>query len=223
MRLLIAEDEKDLNRILVKRLKAEGYSVDACEDGEAALYYMENAKYDGAVLDITMPKMDGLTVVKNIRQKNLTTPVLFLTARDSIEDRISGLDIGANDYLVKPFAFGELLARIRVMTRKEAGIATSIYEVGDLHMDCAAHKVQRGGIEIKLSAKEFSILEHLMRNKDVVVSREQIEQHMWNFDYEGASNVVDVYIRYLRKKIDDAYEKKLIQTVRGVGYVLKEN
>ena len=148
-------------------------------------------------------------------------PVLFLTARDSVEDRVQGLDLGANDYVIKPFSFEELMARIRAMTRKSAAVVMNVYEVADLSMDVSAHKVMRGGKEIRLSAKEFSLLEYLMRNKDKVVSREQIENNLYNYDYEGGTNVIDVYIRYLRKKIDDGFEKKLIQTVRGQGYVIR--
>ena len=149
-------------------------------------------------------------------------PVLFLTARDSVEDRVQGLDLGANDYVIKPFSFEELMARIRAMTRKSAAVAMNVYEVADLSMDVSAHKVMRGGKEIRLSAKEFSLLEYLMRNKDKVVSREQIENNLYNYDYEGGTNVIDVYIRYLRKKIDEGFEKKLIQTVRGQGYVIRD-
>lgn len=222
MRLLLAEDEKDLNRILTKKLTAEGYSVDSCVDGEEAFYCLENVTYDGAVLDIMMPGMDGLTILRRMRKAGNATPVLFLTARDSVDDRIAGLDAGAEDYLVKPFAMEELLARIRALMRKAAGISTNCYRVADLELDFARRQVMRSGKEIHLSAKEFSILEYLMRNAGIVLSREQIEAHMWSFDYEGSSNVVDVYIRYLRKKIDADFEIKLIHTVRGAGYVLKE-
>lgn len=223
MRLLLAEDEKDLNRILTKKLTAEGYSVDSCVDGEEALYCLENVTYDGAVLDIMMPGLDGLTILRHLRKAGNATPVLFLTARDSVDDRIAGLDAGAEDYLVKPFAMEELLARIRALMRKAAGISANCYRVADLELDFARRQVMRSGKEIHLSAKEFSILEYLMRNAGIVLSREQIEAHMWSFDYEGSSNVVDVYIRYLRKKVDADFEIKLIHTVRGAGYVLKED
>ncbi len=223
MRILMAEDQKDLNRIITKRLSAEGYSVDSCFDGEEALSYIEMAEYDGIILDIMMPKRDGLSVLHSLRKKGIGTPVLFLTARDAVEDRVLGLDSGADDYLVKPFAFDELIARIRAMTRKSAGNSSNIFSVADLVMDTASHTVTRGGKEIALSAKEFSLLEYLLRNKGHVLSRTMIENNLWNFDYSGGTNAVDVYIRYLRKKVDDGFEPKLIHTVRGCGYVLKEN
>lgn len=223
MRILIAEDQKDLNRIITKRLSAEGYYVDSCFDGEEALSYIEMAEYDGIILDIMMPKRDGLSVLHSLREKGIGTPVLFLTARDTVEDRVLGLDSGADDYLVKPFAFDELIARIRAMTRKSAGNSSNIFSVADLVMDTASHTVTRGGREIALSAKEFSLLEYLLRNKGHVLSRTMIENNLWNFDYSGGTNAVDVYIRYLRKKVDDGFEPKLIHTVRGCGYVLKEN
>lgn len=223
MRILIAEDQKDLNRIITKRLSAEGYYVDSCFDGEEALSYIEMAEYDGIILDIMMPKRDGLSVLHSLRKKGIGTPVLFLTARDAVEDRVLGLDSGADDYLVKPFSFDELIARIRAMTRKSAGNSSNIFSVADLVMDTASHTVTRGGKEIALSAKEFSLLEYLLRNKGHVLSRTMIENNLWNFDYSGGTNAVDVYIRYLRKKVDDGFEPKLIHTVRGCGYVLKEN
>lgn len=222
MRILVVEDERDMNRIISKKLKVEGYSVDSCYDGEEALLYMEGARYDGVILDIMMPKLNGIEVVKRMRQAGNHAPVIFLTARDSVSDRVAGLDMGANDYLVKPFSFEELMARIRAMTRRSAGVLTNILRLADLEVDCQAYQVRRAGNPIELSAKEFSILEYLIRNRGIVLSRETIESHIWNYDYEGGSNVVDVYIRYLRKKIDEGFEKKLIHTVRGVGYVLKE-
>lgn len=222
MRLLVVEDQKDLNKIITKHLTAEGYSVDSCFDGEEALDYIDMADYDGIILDIMMPKMDGLAVLRQMRAEGNDTPVLFLTARDSVEDRVEGLDTGASDYLIKPFAFEELLARIRAMTRKASGIQSSTFTAADLVMDTAAHTVSRGGRDITLSAKEFALLEYLLRNKGKVLSRTMIENNLWNFDYAGGTNAVDVYIRYLRKKIDDDFEQKLIHTVRGSGYILKE-
>lgn len=221
MRILIAEDEKDLNRILSERLKEEHYSVDTCFNGLDALDYLEGAEYDAVVLDIMMPVMDGLTVLKTMRRKGMFTPVLLLTARDSIEDRVCGLDAGANDYLVKPFAFEELLARIRVLLRKPSAAQDNCCRLDDLEVHLDSHKVFRGGREIQLSGKEFALLRYMIQNKGVVLSREKMEQHLWNYDYEGSSNVIDVYIRYLRKKIDDRAETKLIHTVRGAGYVLR--
>ena len=222
MRILIAEDQKDLNKILCKKLTAEGYSVDNCFDGEEALDFLDMAQYDGVILDIMMPKMDGLEVVKHMRSTGDHTPVLFLTARDSIEDKVTGLDLGANDYLVKPFSFDELMARVRAMTRKTAVSNSPVYQLADLSLDTSTHNVSRGGVNIKLSAKEFALLEYMLRNKGKVLSRDNIENNLWNFDYEGGTNAVDVYIRYLRKKIDDDFSPKLIHTVRGVGYVIRE-
>lgn len=222
MRILVCEDQRDLNKITVKHLTAEGYSVDSCYDGEEALAFIDMAEYDAVVLDIMMPKKDGISVLKEIRSAGNNTPVIFLTAKDSIEDRVSGLDSGANDYLIKPFSFDELLARIRAMTRKSSGNLSNIFTAADLTLDTSAHTVYRAGKEITLSAKEFSLLEYLLRNKGRVLTRDMIENNIWNFDYEGGTNAVDVYIRYLRKKIDDAFEPKLIHTVRGSGYVLKE-
>lgn len=222
MRILVAEDEKALNRIIVKQLKASGYSVDSCFDGEEAYDFASSAEYDAAVFDVMMPGMDGFELVKKLRANKIYVPVIFLTARDSIEDRVTGLDIGADDYLVKPFSFDELHARIRVVIRKNAQDKSSIIKAADLTVDISKHRVERGGREISLSAKEYELLRYLILNKNHVLSREQIENHIWNFDYEGGTNVVDVYIRYLRKKIDEDFEQKLIHTVRGMGYMLKD-
>ena len=225
MRLLVVEDEVYLLDILKKRLTKEHYSVDTCEDGLEAWDYIKLTQYDGIVLDIMLPGMDGIELLKQMRKEGDHTPVLLLTARDSIEDRVTGLDIGADDYLIKPFAFEELLARIRVMLRRQDTVQPQdeVYRLADLSVDCKSHAVTRGGKQIELSSKEFALLEYLIRNQGAVLSREQIEQHIWNYDYMGSSNMVDVYIRYLRKKIDDGQEKKLIQTVRGAGYVLRES
>lgn len=222
MRILIAEDEKDLNRILSAKLRSQHYSVDACFNGEEVLDYMDGAEYDALILDIMMPVMDGLTVLKKIRRAGNPVPVLLLTAKDSIEDRVRGLDAGANDYLVKPFALEELLARIRVLLRKPTDAPKTCYQVGDLEVHLDTHEVYRGGQPITLSGKEFSILRYMVQNPGIVLSRDKLEQHIWNYDYTGGSNVIDVYIRYLRKKIDEGHENKLIHTVRGAGYVLKE-
>ena len=224
MRILIAEDEKDLNSLLKKRLENQKYSVDACFDGEEAIDYLAVTEYDAVILDIMMPKKNGLQVLKYIRGQKRHTPVLLLTAKDSIEDRVTGLDAGADDYLVKPFAFDELLARIRVMLRKNSAAETksNIVTAADLKVDLNTQRVFRGDKEISLSSREFSILRYLCMNKGIVLSREKIEEHIWNYDYAGGSNVVDVYIRYLRKKIDEGFTPKLIHTVRGAGYVLRE-
>ena len=222
MRLLVAEDERNLNKLITKKLTSEGYSVDSCFDGAEALDFLSMASYDGVILDVMMPQLDGFSLLKRMRQQGDRTPVLFLTARDSIEDRVAGLDMGASDYLVKPFSFAELMARIRVLTRKSAETANSTYRIADLTLDTASRQVTRGGRSISLSAKEFALLEYLLRNKGIVLSREKIENNLWNFDYEGGTNAVDVYIRYLRKKIDEDFSPKLIHTVRGVGYVLRD-
>lgn len=222
MRLLLAEDEKDLNRILTKRLTTDGYSVDSCLNGEEALEFLEAADYDAVILDIMMPKVDGMEVLKRLRASGKDTPVIFLTARDAVEDRVLGLDSGANDYLIKPFSLDELRARLRVLLRTKSGASKNELRLDDLLLDTRTQKVTRGGREIVLSAKEYALLEYMLHNQGVILSREKIENHIWNFDYEGGTNVVDVYISYLRKKIDDGQEKKLIHTVRGRGYVLRE-
>ena len=222
MRILLAEDEMDLNDILTMKLSDAGYSVDSCLDGEEALLYLSSAVYDVVILDIMMPKRDGISVLQTMRKKGMNTPVLFLTARDAIEDRVRGLDAGANDYLVKPFSLDELMARVRVLTRAFHGSSGNVLTADDLTMDIASHEVKRGGKPSPLSAKEYQLLEYMLHNKGIVLSREKIENHIWNFDYEGGTNVVDVYISYLRKKIDGKGQKKLIHTVRGAGYVLRE-
>lgn len=221
MRILVVEDERDLNEIIGKQLAADGYSVDSCFDGEEAIDILDYTEYDGVVLDIMLPKADGFAVLKSLRDKGKNTPVLFLTARDSIEDRVLGLDSGADDYLVKPFALKELSARVRAMTRHFYGNVSNEIVIGDLRLNRESHQVKRGENNISLSVKEFALLEYLMINKGKVLSRENIENHIWNFDYEGGTNVVDVYIRYLRKKIDEGYDRKMIETVRGSGYVIR--
>ena len=221
MRILVVEDEVNLNDIIVKKLKLEHYGVDSCFDGKEALDYIFSAEYDVILLDIMLPKLDGFEVLKKIRNKNIKTPVLLLTARDGIEDRVQGLDFGADDYLVKPFAFDELLARIRVLLRRNTDNASNIFTLSNLTVNCNSHEVFRDHTSIKLSTREFTILEYMIRNKEKVLSREKIEQHIWDYNYEGGTNVVDVYIRYLRKKIDDNFSPKLIHTIRGIGYILK--
>ncbi|MBR2079932.1 MAG: response regulator transcription factor [Clostridia bacterium] len=222
MRILVAEDEKALNRILVKQFTKLGYSVDSCFDGESVFDFLAGATYDAIVLDVMMPKKDGFTVLTEMRQQHIGTPVIFLTAKTEISDRVHGLDLGANDYLIKPFSFEELAARVRMITRDSTGNSTNTFTVGDLTVDIKSREVKRAGKRIDLSAREYSILEALIRNAGTVMSREKIESSVWNYDYEGGTNVIDVYIRYLRKKIDDDFDTKLIHTVRGVGYVLRE-
>jgi len=223
MRLLLAEDEKYLNRILTKQLVQAGYAVDSCMDGRAALEYLESpAVYDAVVLDIMMPQMDGISVLQRVRSMGDPVPVLLLTAKDAVEDRIRGLDAGADDYLTKPFDAQELLARLRALLRRGSLQRDSVLRLADLELDPAAKRVTRAGAEISLSAREYSILEYMLRNAGSVLSRDAIENHIWNYDYQGGSNVVDVYIRYLRNKIDAGHSVKLIHTVRGMGYVLRE-
>ncbi len=223
MRLLVVEDEKDLNSIIVKNLEAEGYIVDSCYDGEDAVIYMTTIDYDAVILDVMIPKMSGFEVLKKVREMKIETPVLFLTARDHVDDIVFGLNIGADDYMVKPFSFDELMARLRVIVRRKPEVRENIYTCGDLILNVNTRQVTRQGREISLSPKEYAILECLIRNKNIVLTRAQIESNIWDMDYSGESNVIDVYIRYLRKKIDDDFDEKLIQTVRGVGYMLKCN
>ena len=222
MRILVVEDEKRLNRIISEALEDEGYSVDSCFNGLDALDYAAGADYDVIILDIMMPRMDGLEVVRRLRSGGNSTPVLFLTARDSVADRVTGLESGGDYYLVKPFDFQELMAVVRVMTRKYTGNRSNVYTIADLSLDTTAKTVTRAGKNIELTAKEFSLLEYMMRNKGVVLSREMIENNLWNYDYEGGTNVVDVYVGYLRKKMDTGFDRKLIHTVWGAGWVLKE-
>ncbi|MCD8356785.1 MAG: response regulator transcription factor [Clostridia bacterium] len=224
MRILVAEDERHLLDVLKKRLIKEHYSVDVCSDGLDAMDYINTTAYDGIILDIMLPRLDGISILRQMRRAGNDAPVLLLTARGSVEDRVAGLDAGADDYLIKPFAFEELLARIRVMMRKQSSVRTKQEElnVGDLCLNLRTHEVMRGGDIIGLSSKEYAVLEYMMRHSGTVLSRTQIEQHVWNYDYLGASNMVDVYIRYLRKKLDDPYDEKLIHTVRGKGYVIRE-
>ena len=222
MRILVVEDSKDMNLLIVKTLKKAGYSVDGCFDGEEAKLHLLGAEYDAILLDIMVPKLNGYELLEYLRDKGCGTPVLFLTAKDTIADRVKGLDLGADDYLVKPFDFDELLARIRVMTRKRSGNRSNIFTFSDLTVDTQKRTVTRGGEEISLIPKEFTILEHLIRNQGVVLSREQLENRIWNYEYSGSSNNIDVYMSRLRKKIDGDHKAKLIHTIRGVGWVLRE-
>ena len=221
MKILLVEDERDLNKIIVKQLSLLGYNVDACFDGIKAMDYLNINDYDIAILDIMLPKADGYKILKHIRSLKGNLPVLFLTAKDSIEDRVKGLDMGANDYLIKPFAFDELAARIRALTRTAFHTNPDRLQVGDLTLNLSTREVKRGGRKINLSAKEFELLEYLMRNSGIILNREKIENYIWSYDYEGGTNLLDVYISYLRKKIDEGFKEKMIVTVRGVGYVLK--
>ena len=223
MRILVVEDEAALNSVISKRLRDEHYTVDSCLRGDDAEDYILMAEYDAVVLDIMLPGKDGLTLLRELRSRGDRTPVLLLTARDTIDDRVKGLDCGADDYLVKPFAFDELLARLRVMLRRSGAHATDRIEIADMVMDIPSRTVSRSGVPVTLTSREFDVLEYLLRNAGSVLSRDRIAGHLFNYDYEGGSNVIDVYIRYLRRKLDDGYEQKLIHTVRGAGYVLRED
>ena len=209
MRILVVEDEKHLNRIISEAVEDEGYSVDSCYNGLEALEYLECAQYDVMILDVMMPKMDGFTLVRKLRERGDNTPVLFLTARDAVADKVQGLESGGDYYLTKPFDFKELMAVVRVMARKYTGNRSNVYTIADLSLDSNTRTVTRAGKNIELTAKEFSLLEYMMRNKEVVLSREMIENNLWNYDYEGGTNVVDVYVGYLRKKMDTGFSKNL--------------
>ena len=221
MRILVAEDEKHLNRIISEALEDEGWSVDSCYNGADALDYALSADYDLIILDIMMPKMDGLQMLRELRKTEDSTPVLFLTARDGLADRVEGLESGGDYYLVKPFEFPELMAVVRTLTRKYTGNRSNVFVIADLSLDTSAHTVTRAGKDIDLSAREFALLEYMLRNRGIVLSREMIENNLWNYDYEGGTNVVDVYMGYLRKKMDTGFEKKLIHTVWGKGWVIR--
>ena len=217
MRLLVVEDQKDLNEIIVRKLTNEHYSVDACYTGNDALDFIRCAEYDGIILDIMLPGITGIGVLREMRASGNNTPVLLLTAMGTVEDRVAGLDAGADDYLVKPFDFNELLARVRAIVRRGGERAGNVMTSGDLTLDSASRTVTRGGQEIKLTAKEFDVIEFLMRNPN----RVKLSNHIWNYDYDGGSNVIDVYMYHLRRKIDRDFDEKKIQTVKGAGYMIK--
>ena len=221
MRVLVVEDEKDLNSIICSKLVKEGYNVDACYDGQAALDYMEAENYDGAIMDIMIPNKDGITVLREMRNAGIQVPVLFLTAKTETQDIVRGLDAGASDYMTKPFEFSELMARLRVILRTKNPVNENVITCGSLVVDMNNRQAIRDGKVIDLTVREYAILEYLARNRNVVVTREQIRVNIWNIDDDVNSNVIDVYIRYLRRKIDDTYEEKLIHTIRGVGYKLE--
>lgn len=218
MRILVVEDEPGIAQFIQQGLSEAGYAIDLVQDGKMGLDYALAAEYDVIVLDIMLPDLDGLAVLQELRHRSLKTPVLLLTARDTIADRVRGLDSGADDYLVKPFAFPELLARVRALLRRPPLQANTILQVGDLMMDTARREVRRADTLLDLSAREFTLLEYLMRHPNQVLTRTQIAEHVWNFDFFNESNVVDVYIGYLRRKLDRGGARPLIHTVRGVGY-----
>jgi DNA-binding response OmpR family regulator len=220
MRILLVEDNHRLNASLRQSLVEDGYAVDSAFDGEEGEELAVLTSYDVIILDIMLPIKDGLEVCRSLRKKHNNTPVLMLTARDTVDDRILGLDSGADDYLIKPFALGELRARLRALLRRDSGDKSSLLIIGDLTLDPATHVAERGGQVVQLTAKEFSLLEYFMRNAGRMISRKVVEDHVWDYDFVSGSNVVDVYIRRLRRKIDDPFEVKLFETVRGAGYRL---
>jgi len=221
MRILVVEDERRVTAFIKRGLEEEGYAVDVAYDGEEALDWAAMVDYDLIVLDVLLPKKDGLEVCRTLRGQRNTTPILMLTARDAVEDRVRGLDSGADDYLVKPFAFQELLARLRALSRRRGEAKTPGLQVGDLTLDTLTRQATRGDKIIELTAREYALLEVLMRHPGQVLSRTQIADHVWSYDFLTTSNVVDVYIGYLRRKIDDGFEVKLLQTVRGMGYKIE--
>lgn len=222
MRILVVEDDPVLHHIITKRLKEDGHSVDDCYDGEAGFEYADSMAYDCIVLDLMLPKRDGISVLRALRNKGNAAPVLILTARDAVDDRVLGLDAGADDYLVKPFAFDEFAARVRALLRRSSDNKSPILSLADLTLNTADRRITRGERNITLTTTEYALLEYLLRNQGHVLTRSQIADHVWNYDFEYDSNVVDVYIRYLRNKIDRDFSTKLIHTVRGVGYVMRE-
>ncbi len=219
MRILVVEDEKRIADFLSRGLESAGYAVDHAPDGQSALDFVHQTEYDLVILDLGLPDMDGLQVLGKIRNRKSSPPVLILSARDAVEDRVKGLEVGADDYLVKPFAFVELLARVRALLRRGQPTPERL-QVGDLVLDCIRRRVTRENEPIELAPKEFSILEYLMRNRGRPLSRTMIVEHVWDMDYDGLTNIVDVYIRHLRSKIDDRFPAKMIHTVRGIGYML---
>jgi heavy metal response regulator len=222
MRVLVIEDEKKIANFIRRGLKEEGHSVDTAYDGDEGYFLASSEKYDLIVLDVMLPKMDGIGLCRKLRNENNVTPIILLTAKDSVKDKVTGLDAGADDYLTKPFAFEEFLARTRVLLRKRDTTRTTKLQVGDLVLDLLAHKVTRSGKEVDLTTKEYSLLEYLMRNVGAVVTRTMISEHVWDVNFDTYTNVIDVYINYLRNKIDRDHDVKLIHTLRGRGYMLKE-
>jgi len=222
MRVLLVEDEARIADFVSKGLSEDGYAVDVAHDGEEALDWVDVAEFDVVILDVMLPVRDGIEVCRELRRRGVQTPVLMLTARDAIEDRVRGLDSGADDYLVKPFAFAELLARLRALARRERSALGARLEVGDLILDTTTREVSRQGQFMTLTSKEYALLEYLMRHPNQVLTRTTIAEHVWNYDFDNATNVIDVHIRNLRRKIDDPFPDKLIRTVRGAGYRISD-
>jgi heavy metal response regulator len=223
MRLLVVEDEKKVAGFVKKGLEEEGYAVDWASDGEEGLAMALDGVHDLIILDVNLPGIDGLSILQEMRKKNVSTPVLLLTVRATIEDKVLGLDSGADDYLTKPFAFQELVARVRALLRRQADSGTPVLQIADLRLDPARRTVFRGDQKIELTAKEFALLDYFMRNPGRVLTRTSIAEHVWDYDFDSMTNVIDVYVNYLRKKVDSGREPKLIRTIRGVGYVLQED
>ncbi|MBN2265236.1 MAG: response regulator transcription factor [Candidatus Aminicenantes bacterium] len=221
MRVLVVEDSRRLAGIIKRGLLEEGYAVDNAYDGEEAEYMAESAPFDLIVLDIMLPKKDGLAVCRDLRAKDVNTPILMLTAKDGVEDRVTGLDTGADDYLVKPFAFSELLARLRALLRREGQAKVQKYQVGDMALDPQSREVWRDGERLELTAKEYAILEYFMRRPNAVVTRTMLGESVWDYEFDGLSNIIDVYVRRLRRKLDREGQPSIIQTVRGAGYRLR--
>ena len=222
MTILVVEDEIKITRFIKKGLEMEHYTVETAYDGEEALEKAEINTYDLIILDIMIPKIDGVEVCRRLREKKVETPIIMLTARDTVEDRIKGLDVGADDYLIKPFAFGELVARIRALLRREKTVKSTKLQVGDLVLDPATHEVHRNDKEVALSSKEYRLLDYMMRRPNQVCTRTMIGEHIWGYNFTDDSNVIDVYISYLRRKIDKGFHNKLIHTVRDVGYKIQD-
>lgn len=222
MRILLVEDEKKIASFIKRGLKEEHYVVDVADEGEKALFMAEVSPYDLIILDIMLPGRDGISICKELRSKKIGAPILMLTAKDKIGDKVLGLDSGADDYLTKPFSFDEFLARVRaLLRRKEVGKTTTL-KVADLELDQLTHTVKRGGKEIPLTSKEYALLEYLMLNANQVVTRTMLSEHVWHEDFDSFTNVIDVYVNYLRNKIDKGFKKRLIHTIRGTGYTLRE-
>ena len=222
MRILIVEDEKKVAGFIKKGLEEETYAVDVAHDGEEGLYLGTEGQYDLIILDIMLPKVDGLEVLSKLRTQGSDVPILLLTAKDDVDDRVTGLNKGADDYLTKPFAFSELLARVRVLLRRGKAEVKTMLQIADLTLDLVSHNVDRGGDEIELTGKEYSLLEYFMRNQGKVLTRTMIAEHVWDYNFDTFTNVIDVYINHLRKKIDKGRQNKLLHTLRGVGYIMKE-
>ena len=221
MRILIVEDEKKVAAFIKKGLEEETYAVDIATDGEEGFHLGEQNQYDLIILDLMLPKINGLDILSGLRSQNIETPILLLTAKDSVEDKVEGLNQGADDYLTKPFAFSELLARIRVLLRRGKSESKTTLEIADLSLNLVSHKVSRGNEEIELTGKEYSLLEYFMRNQEKVLTRTMIAEHVWDYNFDTFTNVIDVYVNHLRKKIDKNFSTKLLHTLRGVGYVMK--